>query len=567
MNVADRETRYIAGLFLLALVVRVLYFSQVADLPFFYAPLLDEKFYIDQGRSVAEGNLIGDALRFYMDPLYSYFLGFIFVIDDNTFLARLIQMAIDASTAVAVYLTAKNLLSAKAGIVAALLYTFYVPAIFFSPILIKATLTTAGLIWLLYLLTLMIKNNQLIKWSALGVYVALLCYLRSNLILVVPCIYLVIAALTNFNNKKQMIFSFTLGLAIVFSVGIARNNIVMKEFQVVSSTPGYVFYTANHPENITGTHSVPGFVKDNHPTLMDYYYRKEASRRVNRELTTREASDYWMSAGIEHVREDPVRFLSLVGKRLLILVSIYESNYQYFIEDAIEGSWLLRLPLPNFALLFSCGFLGLLLAIRKYPNTGMLWIPIMLVFATCLIFFVAARLRLPMIPVLAIGSGYLASEVVEWFRCRKYTDLFAALTALVVLYAISYYAYDNPDEIESRTYHKALSYFYLGSYESSYDEVKHLLARKPDDENALLLMGNITLHQKEPELAIGIYSRILQINERNSRAVYNIGLAYLEMNDPYTAVGYIKKAIEIEPMPEYQEALSYGYSLLGKIKE
>ena len=79
------------GLFLLALVVRLVYLEHSQDNPFFSAPVVDAHSYVAQERQLVEVSWVGDK-PFWQPPLYPYFLALIYAFSGDLFWTpRLIQ--------------------------------------------------------------------------------------------------------------------------------------------------------------------------------------------------------------------------------------------------------------------------------------------------------------------------------------------------------------------------------------------------------------------------------------------------------------------------------------------
>ena len=70
----DREKVWLFGVFLFALLVRLVYFLQIQKNPFFDTLILDDAIWDRLGIEIAQGDFLGSQV--FRPPLYPYFLGF-----------------------------------------------------------------------------------------------------------------------------------------------------------------------------------------------------------------------------------------------------------------------------------------------------------------------------------------------------------------------------------------------------------------------------------------------------------------------------------------------------------
>ena len=86
------------GIFLLALVVRVIYLLELRSSPFFNFYMGDGQGYHEWANEIASGNWLGQEV-FYQAPLYPYFLGLLYTLGADDLLSVRICQAIIGSLA------------------------------------------------------------------------------------------------------------------------------------------------------------------------------------------------------------------------------------------------------------------------------------------------------------------------------------------------------------------------------------------------------------------------------------------------------------------------------------
>jgi hypothetical protein len=96
-----------------------------------------------------------------------------------------------------------------------------------------------------------------------------------------------------------------------------------------------------------------------------------------------------------------------------------------------NSSKILKFPWLNFVIIGPLGLMGMALAIPRWKRLFMLYGMVCVHLATALLFFVLARYRLPVVPVLSIFAAYALCVFWQFLRSRRF--LYALL--LVVVFA------------------------------------------------------------------------------------------------------------------------------------
>ena len=155
---------------------------------------------------------------------------------------------------------------------------------------------------------------------------------------------------------------------------------------------------------------------------------------------------------------------------------------------------------------------------------------VLYVMSTTVIFFVCARYRLPVVPILILFAGYALYRLFVWGssgQWKKVSAFVAAFVSLLVLLNIDFF------DVREKTF--ARSHYNLG------------------------LIYSV---KGEPEMAIAEFERALELNpsERleNAETYMNLGILHDELGDNERAVFEFKRAIAL--LPDYVKARAH----LGK---
>ncbi|WP_269524297.1 ArnT family glycosyltransferase [Coraliomargarita parva] len=168
------------------------------------------------------------------------------------------------------------------------------------------------------------------------------------------------------------------------------------------------------------------------PTRMESVYLYQQTG--NEDVSIDAMGDYWRKALVESVREDPARWIGLMGRKLLYLVNDWEQynnlSYHYHKERLVLLKWN---PL-GWGILLLGSVISLLLAWRV-ADRGMLAGLLFLVAAYAagvLLFFVSARFRLPLASVLCVFCGGLVC--VPWRALQPKQVVLSAACGIAVLF-------------------------------------------------------------------------------------------------------------------------------------
>jgi tetratricopeptide (TPR) repeat protein len=153
-----------------------------------------------------------------------------------------------------------------------------------------------------------------------------------------------------------------------------------------------------------------------------------------RSLRPEEVSSYYSRRAASHALRNPGREVSLAARRALLLVNDFEATTYANLEYQRHYSAVLRWT-PTFAWLLALALPGMLLAWGR--SRAHLWIPVLVAALSVLAFFYIARLRVVMIPSLAIFAGAAVARGVELGRTRARQSVAVAALVAVAGFAVA----------------------------------------------------------------------------------------------------------------------------------
>ena len=336
-----------------------------------------------------------------------------------------------------VYLLARRAwASARAGLVAAIIFGFNPVALYFAA---EPLDTTLGLF--LFLAGLNLFHSQLtrsairigaIRPLILGVSGATLSWVLA--MLARPHYAIVLAGLPGVLAillwRVPQRFCWALAsFAVVAGISLGSAGLVQRricgEFRIMPTQGTYSLWAGNRP-GANGRyyeqqiHIPAGTVdKPQNPAHIEaeVLYRRETGD--SGPLSADRMNAYWKGKTVAAIRRDPCSWLSLMVRKVYYLFNDFEqyNNKTFAVQKALSP---MLSPNPlGWGVTFVLCVAGLAMAIsvRRYVAGAAFAIPIAGLYAAgVVIFFVSDRFRLPLLPFLCVGTGALGAASRRWFH-------------------------------------------------------------------------------------------------------------------------------------------------------
>src|SRR5262245_52296585 len=168
------ERFWLAAIFAIALVIRLIHVWQIESIPLFYHLAGDGRTYDEWAQRIAGGDWLGQGV-FYQAPLYPYFLGALqWLFGHDLWRIRFVQVLLGAFCCALICRIGEKLFSRPAGIAAGVILACYAPAIFFDAVIDKSILDLILLTVLLYFLVNVDAPAPWRQWCGAGALLGLL---------------------------------------------------------------------------------------------------------------------------------------------------------------------------------------------------------------------------------------------------------------------------------------------------------------------------------------------------------------------------------------------------------
>ncbi len=526
------EKLLLIGLLLSALLIRVLLISSLEDKPYFHKPVVDSAAYDEWGQRIAGGELTSSG-AFYQDPLYPYFLGGAYALfGHDLFVVRLIQAVIGVLGCWFLFAAGRRLGGTSVALVALGIAAFYKPFLFYDTALLKEWLAVVLVEALLYFLTIRKPSG----WLASGITLGLGVLVRANLLLFGGA--LVIALLLRKEIRSAALVAG--GMIVAIAPATIHNAVAEKEFILTTYQLGPNLYIGNHAANNTGRYVPPPFLTTAAPGFEERDFRAEAERARGRTLSPSEISDHYVSR--TWTEFEAGRFLKVTGRRLLEYLNNYEvpDNYHYDFMRRFSG--VLRIPFPGFWLLAFFAPMGLLFAWRERKKWHELYLFLPLYYLSIIGFFVFARYRLPVIPVLILFASLGIVELVK--RSREKKIPWGPVVAGALFLVISLVPIGRRD-FNVAHYNLALHYFKNDQPAAAAAELEFV--RDIKQPQWVYLRGLAYEKASIPDRALEAFYEAANLDPQSAEAAFHLGLSYRANGDPREALRWFREARKRKP--------------------
>ncbi len=564
---------WLVGLLLLgSLAIRILYIHQLRSLPGFdlLPPGLNPHSYDWFAQRVAQGDLLR-GLPFPFPPLYVYFLALLYKVFGHDLLLPLVVQALAGVLSLFLcYLIAKRSFSRAEGYLALGFGSLYGALIFFGGMLVPVSLAIPLILGSLLLLMTGKEEPSPGRFIWAGSLLALSALARGLTLIFFP-LALGWTALSFRRERRRLLLyplSFCLGLILVLSPVVLRNHWVGGDAVLISSDWGINFFIGNSP-HARGAFQAPPFMDDSQMGLLKDSQRL-AEISVGRELRPSEASRYWFAQGIAFIKTHPGAYLRLLLRKFLLSWQGHEpcniTDYHFFRSHFFS---LLNLPLASFGVIAPLAFMGIVLSAHRWRSLSILYLYMGSMILSLMVFFVTARYRLMMVPVLLLFSSHSVYWFFQRVKRRQVRPLLLFGGAALLLFGAVNFS-TSQARASLAVSHCNLGSLYLrkgflGEAKSHYERA---IECAPDYFKAHYNLGCLYLKVGLYGKAVDCFRTAIGLNPFYQDGYNNLGSAHFRRGEYSQAMVNYRKAIELDPEDAGAiHNLAGTYFMLGRYAE
>jgi Tfp pilus assembly protein PilF len=560
------------AVWVLAFVTRLVYLQQLKRSPLFEVLMGDAAGYDAWAREIAGGDWLGKTV-FYQAPLYPYFLGTWYSIAGTSrWTLSLLQILLGATSCVWLGMAGRRFFSPAVGTIAAVFLALYPSAIYFDVLVQKTVLDSFLVTLLLFLLSLLtLRPSRPFVWFLTGLTLAWLALSRENA-LVLPVVIggwsSVFFRYHSWRHRLQWVALMILGMAILLLPVGWRNYHVGGGFRLTTSQFGPNLYIGNNP-NANGRY-VP--LRAGHGNVV--YERRDATdlaeEKVGKQLSPAEVSSFWTNEAVGYVRQHPTDWLRLLARKFFFTWNAYEisdTDDQYL---ASRWSPLLRFVTRVFHFGVICPMAAV--GIALWHDRRRVWLLYLMLAAYALsviVFYVLARYRYPLVPILLL---FAAAGVIEVYRRLRKNDLFgltlAGIIAVITGAFVNWPTGVANDLNATALYNLGVAQLKLGRLEEAAEFSRQALKVNPNHWGAHNTLGRVDAARRDHVAAAAEFQQALQLAPQSAELHNNLGDSYVELHRLADAANEFREAIRLDAnSAEPHNGLAVALVGMGQLDE
>ncbi|MGH7793982.1 MAG: tetratricopeptide repeat protein [Candidatus Binatia bacterium] len=572
ITLVNANTVWFFAIFGSALLLRLIYLTQIKSIPLFYHLAGDGWTYDEWGQRIAAGAWLGDGV-FYQAPLYPYFLGVLqFLFGHSLWLVRIVQITLGSVACALIFLIGQKLFSRRAGIAASLILACYAPAIFFDGLIEKSVLDLFLLTALLFILFGVNGSEGWRHWIGAGVVLGLLGLSRENALILVPVVALWIGLFFSGRSpstRARWLGLFFAGLLLVLVPVGLRNLAVGGEFALTTSQFGPNFFIGNNAA-ADGTYgSVRKVIRETQLEGPDA--KRLAERAVGHELSSGEVSSYWFNQSLDYIKSRPAEWLRLLGLKWLLVWNAREIEdsddfyiYQGFSSLLAFFSWF-----NHFGILAPLAVLGVWLTRSQWRRLWLLHVMIVALALSITIFYVFGRYRFPLVPLLILFAGAGVVEAARLYKERAWPSITGAVAIILITATVVNWPLRGKAGPGVEGYNNlSNAYYKQGRVDEAVSLAQKAIALAPEYGIAHYNLGNLYAAQEKFDLAQQHFEEALRLYPNYAEAHSNYGQLLAERGDLESGTRYFQRAVALNPeLSRAQLNLGVALAKQGRTEE
>ncbi len=547
-----------------ALLVRLInYLEMKKNNPIFDLPIVDAREYVNNANYYLNKNFLGPPGSYFHPPLYSYFIAFVFAIFGKSISAiKIVQIVLDLINILLIFYISKKIFCLTVGYVSALLYALYIPAIYYSlellPPILAISLLLLSIFSLLNFVAPSRDNKQSFIWLILsGLSFGLLTINLANFIISLPLIsiwlFYQLRKMALKIKLKYLFFYAFISLAPAILV-TCRNYLFARESVFISHNGGINFYIGNNA-NINETVGLRPGTEYDRLVMIPY----EQTRITN----FADQQRFWYKKAFEFIKKYPHRWFWIILKKAVLFFNAFEFPRNFDAPFFEKYSIITRFPIIRLNIVLPLSLTAVIFCFMNWKlirNRRYIIFLLLLIFSysfSIILFHIAGRYRLPVIPLLIIFASYCLVIIIENLKSLTTSPrlstfrYFALLIILIFLTRLKYFHGSYPYTIdrsetyaqignsltEARRFSEAYTYFQKGLHE-------------PVDSTTYLLFYYLASYHYltgDTTQAIEYFYASLKLKPDNYRVYNDLGYIYKMRGDIDSAIFNLNKSKSLAP--------------------
>ncbi len=544
-------------IFALALAMRLAYVAEIRTEPDFERPLVDAGYHDYWAWGMASGSWdLPDGASvdpkiattpYFRPPLPAYWLALVFKgFGHDHLIARILQSLLGAASCVLLWAIGVRLFDRRTAAIAGALSAVYWILPYFD-----SEYREVGLLVFLYaaaVLCLLRYRDLPTPWRAglAGLLLGLAVLAKPNgLLLAAGSMGWILWVMRSRLERKTVLRhagALVAGVALCVTPVTLRNLVAGDDLVLVSSNGGINLFIGNNPAATGLAVDMPRDLPRFHSAFDYPEIVRTIEEREGRQLSHSGVSQWFAARAREYALANPGRVLEMALSKAGAFWSGVEIVSEKDLVASRNQSTVLRLVPLDFSSVFATALLGLILLVLPYFKgrsdpaeasspcdrgaLGLVLLFIGITFLSYLPFFVTARYRAPIIPLMLLLSACWLRHIGSLARARRFGPVVGGLLSLALLWALnqgdqSSNPRDEGDALAVRGAQLAME----GRLPEAEEALREAIDKSPDNPMARSNLGLLLLQSGRGDQAVEHLARAVELDSGDHRPHQNLGLA------------------------------------------
>jgi tetratricopeptide (TPR) repeat protein len=563
----------------ISFLVRLFFLNGMQGLIVFDVPHMDELYHLELARQILSTAGL-PAEPFFRAPLYPYLFALVYhLVGESLYWSRFVQILAGSFLPLFVLMLGSRFFDRRVGWIAAGVAAIYPTFLYYDVSLLITSLMTLLTALLLLQLHRTESNPSWTNTILCGLLLGLTGLARPNILLFGPILVVwVWLVLRPKLGWQQAVFRFgaigLVALAVVLPVTV-RNYVVAGEPVLIAWQGGFNFYLGNHRGASGWSASAPG---------LDLSWKggyeesiQIAETASGRTLKKTEVSDYWFERGFDEIAADPSAYLALLVRKMRLLGNGYEiPNNQniYIARDFVP--WIRPIFFAGeiyvpFGIVAPLALVGIGLSLRRWRRYLLCYLLLASYSISLLLFFVCARFRQPMLPLLLLFAVFGSRELYRMAVARN-----KRMLALAGSLFVFFFLHANADmlHLDSRRlaaqdqFMIGTAYLTQNNYPKAAAAFEAAIAADSMFAPSYANLGLIRIRQHQPVEAARFFRLAIRLEPGSLENSFNLAAVLIEQGKPAEAVTILERAVRLKPFnDEVHARLADAYTRVNRMPE
>ncbi|MBL8862770.1 MAG: glycosyltransferase family 39 protein [Planctomycetes bacterium] len=417
-----------------ALAVRVAYVLQSQASPLCTAPQMDALYHLEWARALVRGEDYAPG-PFFRAPGYPWFLAALtFLCGEGLLGPRLVQAAVGAGSCALVYALGSALFDRRAGLLAAAITALYGMLVYFDGELLLPVLEVPTTLAAVLCAVRAGDRPTAGRLALAGLLLGVAAIVRPNVLLWGAAVggWLLFRPGATWAARARRASLYAAAALVPILPITFYNTFAGGDPVLISTQGGLNFWIGNNPVSDGSSAIAPG----TRPDWWGGYHDAIAQAEVaeGRTLRPSEVSRHYAARAWSWIASEPLAAARHVLWKLRLYWTDHElgNNQEEWFFAREFGPVLSWAPF-GFGLVAPLGLVGWALALRRFGRLAPAWMFVPAWCASVVAFFVCARFRIPMMPVLAVFAAQAVVLGFDALRARRWRALALGTVAAALL--------------------------------------------------------------------------------------------------------------------------------------